>query len=70
MKRLPKLPYIQNIVNHYQALHGDSVKWLLDGSYSAWLKTLGFIVPTHNDYLEFPDSFSDEELALFILRWS
>jgi len=71
MKRLPKLPYIQNIVEHYREVTGsDHFKAYADGRYQRWLATLGFSVPIYGDYLEFPDDFPDEELTMFILRWS
>ena len=70
MKRLPKLPYLQNIVEHYRQMVGsDDFGYYADGSYQRWLSTLGFALPVY-DYLEFPDDFSDRDLALFILRWS
>jgi hypothetical protein len=66
MKRLPKLPYIQNIVAHYHRQTGD---WTFGNEYPAWLKQFGFSVPIYNDYLEFPDEFTEEELLLFMIRW-
>lgn len=67
MKTLPKLPYIQNIVAHY---HTSTGKWSLGDEYRYWLRQFGFAVPIMGDYLEFPDDFTDQDLALFILRWS
>lgn len=70
MKRLPKLPYLQNIVEHYHQMVGSNdSRYYFDGSYHRWLSTLGFAVPV-DDYLEFLDDFSDRDLTLFILRWS
>lgn len=68
MKTLPKLPYIQNIVDHY---HTSTGIWMLGNSeYRNWLRQFGFAVPIRGDYLEFPDDFSDQDLTLFVLRWS
>lgn len=67
MKKLPKLPYIQNIVNHY---HTSTGTWSISKEYRDWLKQFGFAVPIRGDYLEFPDDFSDNDLLLFVLRWS
>lgn len=70
MKTLPKLPYIQNIVEHFQEIHGHDFNAFADGRYQRWLTTLGFTVPVHGDYLEFPDDFPDSELTMFMLKWS
>jgi hypothetical protein len=35
-----------------------------------WLRQFGFKVPVRGDYLEFPDDFSEQQLLLFVLRWS
>ena len=67
MKRLPKLPFLQNIVMERRRQTGVPI---YDYGYIEFLKTFGFAVPIRGDYLEFPDSFSDEDLTLFILRWS
>lgn len=66
MKRLPKLPYIQNIVQYY---HTSTRKWVCGDEYRYWLRQFGFAVPIRGDYLEFPDDFSDEQLTMFILKW-
>lgn len=66
MKTLPKLPYIQNIVNYYHEQHGP----MFTKEYRDWLSQFGFAVPIRDDFLEFPDDFSDHDLTLFVLRWS
>lgn len=66
MKRLPKLPYLQNIVCEYHEQHGI----FFGAEYANWLKQFRFKVPVKGDYLEFPDDFSDEDLLLFALTWS
>lgn len=67
MKRLPLSPYLNNIVQYYRENHGS----IYDehSSYVAWLKTFGFKVPVDKDHFEFPEDYSDEQLACFILRW-
>lgn len=71
MKKIPKLPYLQNIVSHYHQMVGsDNFQHYAGENYRQWLLTLGFAVPIDGDYLEFHDDFSDQELTLFILRWS
>lgn len=71
MKQLPKLPYLQNILQYWaEQIDGDHYRYYADGSYQKWLSTLGFAVPVWGDYLEFPDDFTDEELTMFMLRWS
>lgn len=67
MKTVPKIPFLQNIVEEYQ--HQGCEDWY-SGHYREWLRQFGFAVPIRGDYLEFPDDFPDEELCLFILRWS
>ena len=67
MKTLPKLPYIQNIVDYY---HTSTGRWAFSDEYRYWLRQFGFKVPIQGDYLEFPDDFPDEKITLFILRWS
>lgn len=68
MKTLPKLPYIQNIVEYY---HRSTGKWVIGSDeYRYWLRQFGFAVPIRGDYLEFPDEFSDKDLTLFIIKWS
>ena len=67
MKTLPKLPYLQNIVAHYNQETG--LYPALGSGYREWLKQFGFSVPVRNDCLEFPDDFSDHDLMLFVLRW-
>lgn len=68
MKTLPKLPYIQNILNYYHTSTG--ILMIGTDEYRSWLRQFGFAVPIRGDYLEFPDDFPDDKLTLFILRWS
>lgn len=67
MKTVLKFPYLQNIVAEYRRQGHEG--WH-SGHYREWLRQFGFAVPIRGDYLEFPDDFSDEELCLFILKWS
>lgn len=67
MKTLPTRPYLQNIVSNFHAQGGHSIGTTY---YREWLSQFGFTVPISGDYLEFPDDFSDQELFMFILRWS
>lgn len=67
MKRIPKLPYIHNLVAEYARLCNNV--WV-SKNYVPWLRTHGFSVPIRGDYLEFPDTFSDEDLMKFILKYS
>lgn len=68
MKTVPQLPYLQNIVRHWNST-GNRLAY--SDEYIKYLKQFGFKVPVDimNDYLEFPDDFSDEDLMLFVLRW-
>jgi hypothetical protein len=70
MKRLPKLPYLQNLVAAYRKEHGFDTARSVTDHYREWLRQYGFKVPIEGDYLEFPDDFSDEKLLLFKLKWS
>lgn len=80
MKKLPILPYIQNIVAHYHNLRGGphpergiricEMYGISEDVYPNWLRQFGFTVPIDGDYLEFPDDFPDEKITLFVLRWS
>lgn len=76
MKRIPTYPYLRNIAIQY---HEETKRWPSMGDYDSvahqkhyakWLEQFGFLFPIFNDYLEFPDDFSDKQLMLFILRWS
>ena len=67
MKSLPRLPYLKNIVQEYYA---QGHKSMGTSEYRDWLKQFGFRVPVRDDYLEFPDSFSEQQLLLFVLRWA
>jgi hypothetical protein len=67
MKTLLTRPYLQNIVAEYHRQKG-SLDYKND--YPAWLCQFGFQVPIMNDHLEFPDDFPDDELVMFVLRWS
>lgn len=68
MKTLPKLPYLQNIVQEYRKQSAAANFDQKD--YIQWLQQFGFAVPVREDRLEFPDEFSDEQLMMFILRFS
>lgn len=70
MKLLPKLPYLQNIVQEYHRQHQplDGL-WGFDSSYREWLRQFGFAVPVMGDWLEFPDDFREEKLLLFTIRF-
>lgn len=72
MKRIPKMPYINNLLRYYRFNMGPVFALRQNGimQYHDWLKQFGFSVPVMGDYLEFPDDFSDAKLTLFILRWS
>jgi hypothetical protein len=68
-KTLPQYPYLQNIVAAYRSEYGHNP--VANDHYRTWLRQFGFTVPVPSfDQLEFPDDFSDEQLMLFILRWS
>lgn len=67
MKTLPKLPYLQNIVAEWHRVSGGT--WPVGPEYSYWLAQFGFKVPVREDYLEFPDNFSEKELLLFTIRF-
>lgn len=69
MKTLPQLPYLQNIVRHW---HSTGNQYIGTDDYVEYLKQFGFQVPVDimKDYLEFPDNFNDQDLTLFVLRWS
>ena len=69
MKTVPQIPYLQNIVRHWNSTDNRRVG---GDEYIKYLKQFGFKVPVDamNDYLEFPDDFSDEDLMLFVLRGS
>lgn len=58
---------MQNLVTEYSKQCDN--KWIRE-NYVPWLRTHGFKVPIRGDYLEFPDTFSDEELLKFILKYS
>lgn len=69
MKTLPINPYLQNIARHYKDLHGPFSRSYKQ--YRPWLAQFGFVVPVKDkDQLEFPDDFSEQDLIMFILRWS
>lgn len=38
--------------------------------YSEWLSTHGFKVPVEGNILEFPDTFTDQDILVFVLKWS
>lgn len=67
-KTLPQYPYLQNIVAEYHRQTG-TLEFDMD-VYTEWLMKFGFKVPADFHVLEFPDDFSDEDLMMFILRWS
>jgi hypothetical protein len=67
MKTLPNIPYLRNIVSEY---HRQNNSYTYDIDYIEWLKQFGFKVPIKNNTLEFPDDFSDEDMLMFMLRWS
>lgn len=68
MKRLPVLPYLNNMVEYYRKNYGSIYNH--HDAYVEWLKTFGFKVPIDKNNIEFPDDYSDEQLIAFILRWS
>lgn len=68
MKKLPRTPYLQNIVKEWHNI--KPIDPYLGDDYRNWLKTHGFTVPIQNECLEFPDDFSDDNLLVFILKWS
>ena len=75
MKTIPNRPYLQNIVAEYHRQRGtpnvfDDKDYFKFEDYIKWLKQFGFLVPMDFDNLVFPDDFSDQDLMLFILRWS
>ena len=67
MKSLPSRPYLKNIVREYRS---QGHKGMGTPQYRDWLRQFGFKVPVRDDYLEFPDEFSEQQLLLFVLRWS
>ena len=42
---------------------------MMSPNYVEWLATHGFKVPV-DDELEFSDEFTDNDIMLFVLRWS
>lgn len=71
MKTLPQHPYLQNIVAEYRRQRRLTPNNVWDSKdYVNWLNQFGFLVPMDFDKLVFPDDFSDQDLLLFILRWS
>ena len=71
MKTIPQRPYLQNIVREYNRQRGFTSQTQWDSKdYVKWLDQFGFLVPMDFDNLVFPDEFSDQDLLLFMLRWS
>ena len=71
MKILPQHPYLQNIVAEYHRQRGFTSQTQWDSKdYVKWLDQFGFLVPMDFDKLVFPDDFPDQDLLLFMLRWS
>lgn len=71
MKTLPHEPYLKNIVAEYRRQYGiPDYKLIASDQYREWLRQFGFKVPADFHILEFPDDFPDEELTMFVLRWS
>lgn len=68
MKKLPRDPYLQKIVAEWRTI--KPVDPYTGYDYINWLRTHGFSTPVTGDYLEFPDDFSDQDLVIFILKWS
>ena len=72
MKCLPSQPYIENLRTYYLRnvgpIFGAGNTSII--KYQEWLKQYGFEVPVRGTFLIFPDDFDDNELLLFILRWS
>lgn len=68
MKTLPKHPFIQNLAAAYRAETKETM--LLNPEYRNWLSQFGFAVPVYGDELQFPDDFPDDQLILFMLKWS
>lgn len=66
MKTIPKHPYLDNMFKYYWEHIGNP---MMSPNYVEWLDTHGFKVPV-DDELEFPDDFSDNDIMLFVLRWS
>jgi hypothetical protein len=70
MKTIPTDPYINNIAEEYYRVTGNK-PWEDSKNFREWAKQFRFKIPLENwDVFQFPDDFSDEELILFILRWS
>jgi hypothetical protein len=67
MKRLPTYPYLTNILAEY---YREKQTCHIGSDYPRWLQQFGFVVPIYTDYLEFPDDFSEQQLMMFIIRWS
>ena len=71
MKTIPNRPYLQNIVAEYRRQRGLTPTSVWDSKdYVKWLDQFGFLVPMDFDNLVFPDDFPDQDLLLFMLRWS
>lgn len=75
MKTIPNRPYLQNIVAEYHRQHStpnifDDNDYFKFDDYIKWVSQFGFLVPMDFDTLVFPDDFSDQDLLLFMLKWS
>ena len=70
VKTLSWTPYIDNLARHFNATpeinSGTSVG---SPQYREWLSTHGFKVPVERMILEFDDTFTDQDLTAFVLKW-
>lgn len=67
MKTLPRIPYLQNIVSEWHRMIDAELEY--SDEYIEWLSSHGFKVPIINNYLEFPDDFTEQQMIVFMLRW-
>lgn len=74
MRRIPKNPYLHNILQEYRRRfpldeHTDLTHRAKH--YTDWVEGLGLKFPIiYDEDIIIPDTMSDENLALFIMRWS
>jgi hypothetical protein len=66
MKTLPAQDFLWKMAQVYDA-HGGFIG---DKGWPVWLATHGFKVPVEHNVLEFDESFTDEDMLVFVIKWS
>ena len=66
-KTLSASPYLWHMAYAFQDIGEHFVG---SKEYSEWLSTHGFKVPVEGNILEFPDTFTDQDILVFVLKWS